>query len=168
MDIAEKLQWDLKDSDLDDHKWELRSWDKDGLGIVKFFCLECRKETGGQSGIYNKSTMHNLFSNFRTSQFLNTQHVKSWCRKHNVNYLNHPQSEAPKGKSMVLTVEDHRKLIKEGVEVMEAVNAELAEGVKLFYTLGDLEQPRPKRFWCKIKCPTTMMGLCNYIYQRRI
>ena len=42
---VEKLRRDLKDCDLDDHKWELRSFDQDGMGIAKLYCCECQKET---------------------------------------------------------------------------------------------------------------------------
>jgi hypothetical protein len=41
---VDKLKRDLRDSDLDDHKWELRSWNQDGVEIVKLFCKECRKK----------------------------------------------------------------------------------------------------------------------------
>lgn len=133
---AEKLKRDLKDSDLDDHKWELRSWDQDGVGVVKLYCCECRKETGGQSGNHSKVTIQNLFSNFRTSHLQSIQHIKSWCRKHNVNYLDHPQSVAPKGKAIVLTTTDHRRLMAEGVDIMNVVNAELQEGMKPFHTVN--------------------------------
>ena len=44
---VDKLKQDLRDLDLDDHKWELRSWNQDGMGILELFCNECRKEIGG-------------------------------------------------------------------------------------------------------------------------
>ena len=85
--------------------------------------------------------------------------MKSWCGKHNLNCLDHPQSEASKGKTVVFTVDDHRKLMREGVEIMEDVNADLGEGNKHFHTLGDLEQPKPKSFWFEVKCPNCGDGL---------
>lgn len=64
---AEKLRRDLKGFDLCDHKWELQSYDQDGVGIVKLYCCECRKEMGGYNGNHNKPNILNLFLNFRTS-----------------------------------------------------------------------------------------------------
>ena len=57
-----------------------------------------------------------------------------------MNYLDHPQSIAPKGKTVLLTPEDHRRLMDEGVHIMNAVNAELEDGLKHFHTVGDLLQ----------------------------
>ena len=107
----EKLRRDLKDSNLDDHKWELRSYDEDGIGIVKLYCCECWKETGGDSGNHGKIHIQNLFSNFRTNHLHSIQHIKAWCCKYNVNYLNHPQSAASKGKTVLLSPENHRRLM---------------------------------------------------------
>ena len=39
---------------------------------------------------------------------------------------------------MLLIVEDHRCLMQEEVDVMNAVNAELPEGVKHFHIVSDL------------------------------
>ena len=106
------------------------------MGIVKLFCKECRKEIGGQSRNHSKTTIQIFFSNSKRSHLQSAQHVKSWCRKHNLNYLDHPQSEALKGKTVVLTVDDYRKLMREGVEIIEAVNADLGRGHQVLPYFG--------------------------------
>lgn len=56
----------------------------------------------------------------------------------------------------MLTIEDHRRLMAEGVDIMNAVNGELQEGIKPFHTVGDLEQDRPKSYWFKVKCTSLL------------
>jgi hypothetical protein len=39
-----------------------------------------------------------------------------------VNFADHPQSAAPKGKYVILTIADHHRLIKDGVQLMDEIN----------------------------------------------
>lgn len=47
----------------------------------------------------------------------------------------------------------------EGLDIMNAVNVDLEEGMKQFYTVGDLQQDKPKSYWFKVKCPYCRDGL---------
>lgn len=110
----------------------LKLWNRDGVGIVKVSCLECRKECGGDSGSRSNTNVANLFSNFKSSHLTSSQHIKNWCRKHNVNLLYHPTSVPTKGKVVPLSSSIHKELIKEGISIMEEVNEELDFGVQPF------------------------------------
>lgn len=104
---VEKLRRDLKDASLKDHAWELKSWN----------CVACRKECGEQSVNHSKITIQNLFSNFRSSHLNSVQHIKNWCRKHNVDYFDHLL--ASKGKTVLLSPKEHKKLIQHGTEIIK-------------------------------------------------
>ena len=140
----------------------LKSWDQDGVGIVKVFCVECRKECGGDSGSHSNTTVANLFSNFKSSHLTSTQHIKNWCRKHNVSFLDHPASVPTKGKAVPLSPSRHKHLIKEGISIMEEVDEGLDSGVLPFSVVGNIETPNPKSFWFKVKCPycKDLLNLC--------
>jgi len=119
---------------------------------VKIFCIECRKEIGGDSGKHDKTNIQNLFNNFKAKHLQSTNHVKNWCVKNDINYLDHPQSIAPKGKGMHLTPEMHKKFIEQGVDVMEEVNLSLDVAHKTFTVLGTFKDSAPKSFWMKVRC----------------
>jgi len=67
---AKRLRRELKDVSLDDNEWLLKSWDQDGVGIVKVHCLDCHKDCGGDSGNHNNFGVANLFSNFKSSHLV--------------------------------------------------------------------------------------------------
>ena len=91
---AEKMKRDLKCSSQEDNRWLMWTSDFNGSGVVKIFCLECRKEIGGDSGMHDKISIQNLFNNFKSKHLLSTNHVKNWCAHNDVQYADHPQSVA--------------------------------------------------------------------------
>ncbi len=62
-----KLKKKLIGISLDDHLWSLKSWDQNGIGIVKLLCGKCCKEFGGLVDDHSKSSINNLFGNFKKS-----------------------------------------------------------------------------------------------------
>jgi hypothetical protein len=105
MKTAEKLRKILIQIDLQDHLWHLRSWDDNGVPMVKLYCGECKKDFGGNSGDYSKAAIHNLLNNFKKSHILYTLHVKAWCRRKGISFEDHPQTKS--GKAVILTAADH-------------------------------------------------------------
>ena len=104
---AEKSKRDLKCSAQEDNWWVLRTSYFNRNGVMKIFCLECQKETSGDSGKHNKTNIQNLFNNFRSKHFLSANHVKNWCAHNDVLYDDHLQSIAPKEKVVLVTPKMH-------------------------------------------------------------
>ena len=77
---------------LDDHVWALKSFDNNKVGIVKLQCRECQKDFGGGSGDHNKSTIHNLFANFKKSHIMSNADIRNWCCRKEIPWIEHPQS----------------------------------------------------------------------------
>jgi len=75
LEQLEKLKRDLKTSSQEDNRWLLRTVDFNGNGIVKIFCVECRKEIGGDNGKHEKSNIQNLFNNYRCKHLLHSHSV---------------------------------------------------------------------------------------------
>ena len=140
------MKRELQCSSLEDNWWFLTTVDINGYGVVKFFCLECRKEVGRDSGKHEKSKIQNLFNNFRWNHLLSNNHVKNWCTRNGVQYADHPQTIAPKGRTVPLTPEMYKSLIREGIEVMEAVNASLGDLQKPFTVFQPLKEGTRKNF----------------------
>jgi hypothetical protein len=76
---AAKLKKELQNLNLDDTLWNLRSWDKNGVVVVKLHCGECKKGFGGHSSDHSKLAIHNLMNNFKVSHVVSTLHAKAWC-----------------------------------------------------------------------------------------
>ena len=73
---AEEKMWqDLKKVSMEDHNWELRSWDQGRVGVIKLFCGECRTFIGGSTRKNMKTAVTNLFSNFRKSHLNSAGHI---------------------------------------------------------------------------------------------
>ena len=121
-----------------DHEWWLKTFDMNGNGVVKLWCGECKKHCRGGNKNHTKAHIDNLFNNFRRSHILNTTHVRNFRVAKNVNFDDHPQSEAKNGRPDIITPKDHKCLINEGVEMSEGVNAFLPDGHKNFTMLGNL------------------------------
>ena len=140
----------------------MKSWDQDGVGIVKLHCLECRKDCGSDSCNHNNFVVANLFSNFKSSHLASTQHIRNWCRKHNVSFLDHPASAIGKKKLVPLSPSKHKELIDEGASIVRDVNLGLPTRVLPFTIVGDVEIPNLKSFWFKVKCPyyCDLLSLC--------
>jgi hypothetical protein len=152
LEYAEKMKRDLKCSSQEDNRWVLKSWDFNGVGVVKIFCIECRKEIGRDSGKHDKTNIQNLFNNFKTKHLQSTNHVNNWCVENDINYHDHLLTIAPKGKGIHFTPEMHKKLIGHGIDVMEEVNLSLDVAPKTFTVLGTFKDYAPKNFWMKVRC----------------
>jgi hypothetical protein len=48
----------------------LKSYNSNNVGVVKLHCVECNKDSGGSNGDHSKTTVNNLFANFRKSHIL--------------------------------------------------------------------------------------------------
>lgn len=144
-----KLQKELLEMDFDDHLWHLKSYDQNDVGVVKLHCGECKKDFGNSTGDYCKSI---LFANFKNSHLQSSLHIRSWCRRKGVECLNHPQSQAPKGKTIILTAADHKRLVEDGLRVLEEVNNSVDGGLGPFVVIGDEDATRLKSFWYKVRC----------------
>lgn len=157
----QKLRKDLKDQTLQDHLWCLKSWDHNGTAIVKLYCDECDVLFGGNTGEHNKNTVTNLFSNFKRSHIGSNAHIRAWCRRNGVPWENHPQSAAKPRQTIILTVEDHRKLVREGIDIVDAVNDSVDSDKKPFkWVGGDVESPHVRSLWYRVQC-----SFCNEFFQ---
>jgi hypothetical protein len=87
-----RLKKELKLISLEDHVWTLKSFDNNSVGVVKLQCGECQKDFGGGSEDHRKSTIHNLFANFKKSHIMSNAHIRNWCRRKGIPWTEHPQS----------------------------------------------------------------------------
>ena len=71
----ERLRHELKQLCLEDHSWFPKSWDQNGIGIVKVHCVECVKDLGCCTGDHSKVAVNNLFNNFCKSHVMITMHI---------------------------------------------------------------------------------------------
>ena len=137
---------------MSDHDWWLKTFDLNGNGVVKLWCGECRKDCGGGSKDHTKAHIDNLFNNFRRSHIVSTGHVRNFCAAKGVDFDNHLLSKSRDGRSAVVTPEDHKRLIAEGVDIVGSANATLPSGHKHFTILGNLEAKDTRCYWFKVKC----------------
>jgi hypothetical protein len=150
--IKERLWKELKDISLEDHLWNLKFEDHNGIGVVKVHCGECRRDFGSMTGVHSRTTIHNLFANFKKSHLMSTIHVQNWCHWKDVPFTDHPQSAAPKEKLMILTIANHKKLVQEGIKIMDTLNNKILCEKKPFAVIGDMESGDLKSFWFKVRC----------------
>lgn len=109
-----------------------------GARVVKIWCGKYKKDCGGGSKDHTKVHIDNLFNNFRRSHIMSTAHVRNFCASKNLNFDDHPQFEAKNGRSLTLTSDYHKRLIEEGIRILEAVNSTLPNDHKTFTILGNL------------------------------
>ena len=147
-----KLRKELESMDFADHLWNLKSYDLIGVPIVKILCGECQKEFGGTVGDHSKTAIHNLFANFKKSHLHSTLHIKQWCKRNNVVYNDHPKKGGNKGKPLMYTTADHKRLVEEGLSILKSVNDEISEVIPPFVIVGDVEHTQLKSFWYKVRC----------------
>ena len=93
----DKLKVALKKISLEDHRWSLKSWDENNVGIIKIICHECPREMEGTSRMHQKNNMNNMFSNFKKNHVGTAAHVKRFCKNRGLDFNNHPQSQARDG-----------------------------------------------------------------------
>jgi hypothetical protein len=138
------LKKELQNLDLDDILWNLRSWDENGVAVVKLHCGECKKAFGGHSGDHSKLAIHNLMNNFKVSHVVSTLHAKAWCRHKGVSYDDHLQDKT--GKAVVLTIVDHKALVEEGLSILRSVNDTVSSDGAAFVLVGDADAETMKSF----------------------
>ena len=148
---AEKLRKELESLDLADHKWDLKTYDHYGLAVVKIYCGECKREIGGTGRDHSRIVVQNLFANFKKSHLHSALHIKQWCRKRGLVYSDHPK-EGKSNKPIILTPADHRRLVEEGVSILQSVNDLISSNDPPFVIVGDVGVPQLKSFWFKVRC----------------
>jgi hypothetical protein len=160
LQAAKKLKKELESISLEDHNWHLKSWDSNGVAVVKLWCGECSKEFGGASGDHTKSAVYNLFMNFKKSHLLTTLHIRAYCRRKGINFDDHPQSAASKGKAVVMTAADHKRAVVEGMQTLEDLNAARVDEDGPFVLVGNPEDEDMKCWWFKVRCK-----VCGDLFQ---
>ena len=90
---------------------------------MKVFCIEYSKFCSGSSGDYNRPTINNLFNNFYKSHIMSNAPVRAWCCCKGVDFYDHPQSAARRGKTVEMTLEDHKRKVRKGYEILADVNS---------------------------------------------
>ena len=151
LDFERKTRRELRNRDMDDHNWVLKSFDQNGVAIVKLHCLECGKDCGGSSGKHSKDAFSNLFNNFKNSHVVTDGHIRHYCRKKNILYK--PLPTTAKGKSTpTMTVVDHKELVQEGLKIMETVNKACEANRPTFVVVGDVDSHGLKSYWFKARC----------------
>ena len=58
----------------------------------------------------------------KDNHIMSNVHTRSWCRRKRLNYTDHPQSFALEGKSIILIIDDHKKVVVEGMGILDLVN----------------------------------------------
>ena len=159
---AAKLRRELAAMDFADHTWNLKSYDQHGVAVVKIHCGECNKEFGGTGGDHSRSAIQNLFANFKKSHLHSTLHIKQWCKKQQILYIDHPKKEGNKGKPLIYTPADHKRLVEEGVSILKSVNDAVSLEDPPFVLVGDVWVLQMKSFWYKVRCKIDgeLMLLC--------
>jgi hypothetical protein len=117
---------------------------------VKLWYGERCKEFGGICADHNKSFINNLFGNFKKNHIIFFVHVRNWCRKKGVGFSTHLQSIVPKRKTILLTNDDHKKAVIEGIGIIEFVNAPFVANEQPFVLDGDPKSLELKSFWYKV------------------
>jgi hypothetical protein len=145
----EKLRDHLRAICLADHEWCVKSWDHNGVGVVKVFYTECSKFFGGSNGDHSGPAINNLFNNFRKSHTMSNAHVRAWCRRKGVDFYDHPQSAACRGKTVEMTLEDYKRKVRKGYEILADVNSSATSKKQPFVVLGNTED---HSFFYKIRC----------------
>jgi hypothetical protein len=85
-----QLKRELQLISLKDHIWSLKLNDSNGIVIVKLQCRECEQDFGGTSGDHSKSTKYNIFANFKESHVMSNAHVRAWCKRKGIPWMEHP------------------------------------------------------------------------------
>jgi hypothetical protein len=138
----EKLWCDLHESscDGDDVVWYLKSWDANGIGIVKIYYRECQKDFGGNTGDHTNHAISNFFANFGKHHLPTNAYIKSYCRRKGISWFNHLQLAAAREKHVMMTKVDYERAVEEGTEIVEEINtiADEMNGHKPFIVVGDV------------------------------
>jgi hypothetical protein len=116
------------------------------IKVVKVHNAECGKDFGSSTRDHSKSSIHNLFMNFKKSHLMSVVHIKNWCQKKGIRFEDHLQSQAGKGKTVVLTLADHKRLVLDGIEILDALNEDIGREKKTFDVIRDLNSEEVQSF----------------------
>ena len=113
---------------------------------MKLQCGECLKDFGDSNGNHSKSTFHNLFANFKKSHIMSNAYIHNWCRRKGILWTKHPQSIVQKDKILIMTIEDHKQVVEDGLVILNMVNRDICAEGGLFVAIGDLTGDSIKSF----------------------
>ena len=159
-----KLRQDLKQLDMEDHEFSLRSWDHYGVAVVKLYCCECRCFTGKSASKHLKGNITNLFSNFKKSHLHSTGHIRSYCWQKGIDFASHPQAGTTRTNPIVIIAADHKRMVEEGIATVAIVNNSIDIAKPIFQLIGDPSAAHVKCYWFKVKClfcSNEVLQLCS-------
>jgi hypothetical protein len=110
------------------------------VGVVKIHCSQCIKDFVGSIGDHNNHSISNFFANFKKHHLHTNTHFKSFYHQQGLPNTNHPQLVAPKGKLMILSHAEHKRLVREGTKIMDNINdtaEEVNRGKAFLCSWGD-------------------------------
>jgi hypothetical protein len=70
---------------------------------------------------------------------MSNAHIRNWCRRKGIPWIEHPQSSVQKGKTLILTAEDHKRAVEDGLMILDMVNRDICAEGGPFVAIGDLE-----------------------------
>jgi hypothetical protein len=132
--------------------WKLKTLDVNDIGVVKVHYAKCGKDFGFSTGDHSKSAIHNFFMNFKKSHLMSAIHIRNWYWRKGVWFKDHSYSQAAKGKTVVLIPADHKHLVLEGIEILDALNEDIGGVKKTLDVIGDLNSEEVRSFWFRVKC----------------
>jgi hypothetical protein len=107
-------------------------------------------------GDHSNHSISNFFINFRKHHLRTNAHIRSLCRHQGLPYSDHPQFVAPKGKPLILSSADHKRLAQERTQIVEDVNdtVDIIDGKETYYIVGDLDSNgfMYHFYWFKVRC----------------
>jgi len=106
--------------------------------------------------------VQNLFSIFKKSHLHSAVRIKQWCKKRQILYNDRPKKEGKFNKPIILTPANHKRLVEEGVSILQSVNDSISSEDPPLVILGDVGVPQLKSFWFKVryKLDGEIMLLC--------
>ena len=82
-----------------------------GTSNLKIHCKECMKNFGCSVSAQNNHAISNMFVDFMKTHLYTAQYICNLSRQQGFLYNKHLQFAAPKGKVIIILVEDHRKAV---------------------------------------------------------
>lgn len=157
--VVSKLKSELQSITLDDHLWF--------HGIIgKLYCAECNNDFGSKSGDHSTTTINNVFAKVKESCIMSNMHINCWCRRKCINFYDHPQCMATKGKHVVLTTLDHKATMTEGLAIMHKVSTSIYPIEGPFVAISDLKDFEVKSLWFKANARFVVI-FSSFVHPRR-
>jgi hypothetical protein len=83
---------------------------------------------------------------------MSNAHIRNWCRCKGIPWIEHPQSSVQKSKTLILTAEDHKRAVEDGLAILDMVNRDICTEGGPFVAIGDPEGNSIKSIWHKVRC----------------